>query len=394
MPVSVAPAAGAVRLTLGSVVSAPPFAYDLNTTALTDGPHTISVRAIDSSSNSTTSAGTAVAVDNSVAPPAGYNLLQNPSLEADAAPADGIPDCFQIGGSGNNTFTSGRVNDAHTGSWAERVNITAYTDGDRRILSRQDTGACAPVAVPGHRYLVRAYYKSTAPVRLVAYYRSSAGVWTFFTQGAVVPASAGYTPVQMTTPVVPAGATHLSIGISLRAVGSVTGDDLHLSDVDQDRGGPTTAMTAPATGALVSGSVDLTATASDDIGVSLVEFLVDDQVVGTDTGAPYTTTLDTTTLADGPHAVRSRATDTSGNVTLGDPITITVDNGAPTVALSAPAAGALVPGSAALAAVAGAVLSTVTFTGSPSVAWPTRSTARARMACGPSASAVVSMFAE
>jgi hypothetical protein len=36
----------------------------------------------------------------------------------------------------------------------------------------------------------------------------------------------------MTTPAVPAGATHLSIGISLRAVGSVTGDDYHLSDVD------------------------------------------------------------------------------------------------------------------------------------------------------------------
>ena len=111
-------------------------------------------------------------------------------------------------------------------------------------------------------------------------------------------------------------------------------------------------MTAPATGALVSGQVDLAATASDDIGVAKVEFLVDDQVVGTDNGAPYTTTLDSTTLADGPHAVRSRATDTSDNVTLGDPITITVDNGAPTVALSTPAAGALVHGSAALAAVA------------------------------------------
>ena len=79
---------------------------------------------------------------------------------------------------------------------------------------------------------MRAYYTSTAPVRLVAYYRSSDGVWTFFSQGAVVPASAGYVPVQMTTPPVPAGATHLSIGISLRAVGSVTGDDYHLSDVD------------------------------------------------------------------------------------------------------------------------------------------------------------------
>ena len=168
----------------------------------------------------------------------------------------------------------------------------------------------------------------------------------------MVPASAGYTAVQMTTPVVPAGATHLSIGISLRAVGQVTGDDFHLSDADQDRGGPTTAMTAPATGALVSGQVDLAATASDDIGVAKVEFLVDDQVVGTDTGAPYTTTIDSTTLADGPHTVRSRATDTSNNVALGDPITITVHNGAPTVALLTPAAGALVHGSAALAAVA------------------------------------------
>ena len=88
----------------------------------------------------------------------------------------------------------------------------------------------------------------------------------------------------MTTPAVPAGATNVSVGISLRDVGSVTGDDYYLGDADGggDTTDPTVALTAPAAGAGLSGTATLTATASDNAGVARVEFLVDDQIVGSD----------------------------------------------------------------------------------------------------------------
>ena len=146
------------------------------------------------------------------------NLLPNPSLEADAN-NDQVPDCWLLGGFGTNTFSWARTTDAHSGGFAERSTITAYTDGDRKLVSLQDAGACAPSAVPGHAYSVQAWAKRTAPARLVVYYRGSDGLWTFFAQGPLLPANSGYELMSMTTPAVPAGATNLSVGISLRDVG-------------------------------------------------------------------------------------------------------------------------------------------------------------------------------
>ena len=79
---------------------------------------------------------------------------------------------------------------------------------------------------------------------------------------------------------------------------------------------PTTAVTAPAAGATVSGSVNLTASASDNVGVESVQFEVDGQDVGSaDTSAPYSAAWNTTAIANGPHDVTAVARDAAGNVT-------------------------------------------------------------------------------
>jgi hypothetical protein len=77
---------------------------------------------------------------------------------------------------------------------------------------------------------------------------------------------------------------------------------------------PTTLITSPAAGAIVSGTVTISATASDNVGVATVEFLADGVLLGTDTVAPYSFSWDTTKVANGSHTLKSRATDTSGNV--------------------------------------------------------------------------------
>ena len=87
------------------------------------------------------------------------------------------------------------------------------------------------------------------------------------------------------------------------------------------------AVTAP-TGT-VSGTVTITATASDNVGVTGVQFLVDNNALGTqDTTSPYSTTFNTTTVANGTHTLTAQASDAAGNIATSAPITITVNNAA------------------------------------------------------------------
>ena len=62
----------------------------------------------------------------------------------------------------------------------------------------------------------------------------------------------------------------------------------------------TVSLTAPPAGT-VSGTVTLTANAADNVGVSGVQFLVDNAAQGADdTSAPYSTSWNTTTAAKRP----------------------------------------------------------------------------------------------
>ena len=88
---------------------------------------------------------------------------------------------------------------------------------------------------------------------------------------------------------------------------------------------PTVALTSPAEGAVVAGTVAVTADAGDDHGVVKVEFFVDGVLVGVDTATPYGWTWDTTTEADGSHVVKAVATDTVGQ-TAEDASGVTVRN--------------------------------------------------------------------
>jgi subtilisin family serine protease len=98
---------------------------------------------------------------------------------------------------------------------------------------------------------------------------------------------------------------------------------------------PTVSLTSPAAGATVSGTaVTLSATASDNVAVAKVEFLVDGTVVGTDTSSPYSISWNSTTVANGSHSFTARATDTAGNATTSAAVTATVSNAGSTCATS------------------------------------------------------------
>ncbi|MEA2240725.1 MAG: hypothetical protein QOD24_281, partial [Solirubrobacteraceae bacterium] len=98
-----------------------------------------------------------------------------------------------------------------------------------------------------------------------------------------------------------------------------------------DTSPPAVSLTAPANGATVSGSaVALTATASDDVGVTGVQFRLDGAPLGAeDTSAPYATTWNTTTATNGTHTLTAVARDAAANTTTSTTVTTTVDNSTP-----------------------------------------------------------------
>ncbi len=89
---------------------------------------------------------------------------------------------------------------------------------------------------------------------------------------------------------------------------------------------PTTSLTAPAGGSTLTGSVTLGANASDNVGVTRVDFLVDGAVVGNDTTSPYSLTWNSASVSNGAHAITSKAYDAAGNAGTSAAVNVTVSN--------------------------------------------------------------------
>ena len=113
-----------------------------------------------------------------------------------------------------------------------------------------------------------------------------------------------------------------------------------------DNDAPTLTVSAPSTA--VSGTVTLTATGSSDI--QSVVFKVGGSPIGTDNDGSDGFSVAWSTVGDGNQVVTAEATDVGGNVGTSSPVTVQVDNTAPTGAMTMPGNGATVSGTVALAA--------------------------------------------
>jgi hypothetical protein len=80
-----------------------------------------------------------------------------------------------------------------------------------------------------------------------------------------------------------------------------------------DTQAPTVSVTSPASGATVSGTVTLTATASDNVGVTQVKWFIDGTEVGWDGAAPWLDTWSSNLKAFGSHTIYARAADAANN---------------------------------------------------------------------------------
>ena len=92
---------------------------------------------------------------------------------------------------------------------------------------------------------------------------------------------------------------------------------------------PSVTVTDPVNGGTVSGNTVVAATASDDVGIPVVQFFLDGAPLGAPVSAPpFMTTWNTRASSSGQHTLTATATDSSNNVGHSQPVVVTVDNSA------------------------------------------------------------------
>jgi hypothetical protein len=108
-------------------------------------------------------------------------------------------------------------------------------------------------------------------------------------------------------------------------------DDISLKAAGGGGGGdttpPTTSISAPANGSTVSGTVTVSASASDNVGVTKLELYVDGGLALSGTSGPLSYSWNTTLVSNGSHTLVSKAYDAANNIGTSSTVTVTVGNG-------------------------------------------------------------------
>ena len=112
---------------------------------------------------------------------------------------------------------------------------------------------------------------------------------------------------------------------------------------------PTCAISSPSSGVTASGTITVSVSASDNLGVSSVQLYVDGILRSTDSASPYTFAWDTTSVGNGSHSLMAKALDAGGNSGTSASLTINVQNAVtdttpPVSAITSPTSGAVVSG--------------------------------------------------
>jgi hypothetical protein len=115
----------------------------------------------------------------------------------------------------------------------------------------------------------------------------------------------------------------------------------------RDRSAPVVNITSPATGTVVSGTINVQVSASDNVGVASVVLKADGNLIGTSNIAPYNFSWNTTALSSGTHTLSATATDAAGNskvssVQVGYNVSSGSDITPPTVSITSPVNGSSV----------------------------------------------------
>ena len=323
-PASVTPAAN------GSASSTLTLAVGSGTAT---GTYAITITGTSGSTTHTTSVGLTV-----TAPPPPGQAVYDATLKA--------PKCAAVGSvcDSGASLLRGRAALGPEPSQPNTIN-SACADGTSGTFHSDESNDALRVATtdgsafaPGKTVTVTATvwaYTTPSSDFLDLYSAANANSPTWTLIGTVSPTAAGAQTLSRTF-TLPAGALQ-AVRASFRYTGAASScstgayddhDDLvfAVGAATPDTTPPTTAITAPAAGATVSGTTTVTASASDNVSVSSVEFYVDGALKATDTTSPYSFAWDTTTASNAAHSLTSRAVDAAGNATTSAAVGVTVNN--------------------------------------------------------------------
>jgi endoglucanase len=87
---------------------------------------------------------------------------------------------------------------------------------------------------------------------------------------------------------------------------------------------PVVSLTSSATNVIAAGNITLTATATDNVGVTRVDFFDGTTLLGTDTTSPYTQTVALSGANNGAHSYTAKASDAVGNNTTSAAVAVNV----------------------------------------------------------------------
>jgi hypothetical protein len=96
-----------------------------------------------------------------------------------------------------------------------------------------------------------------------------------------------------------------------------------------DSDAPAVSVTSPAGEGNVEGRIAIAAIASDNLGVTHVDFYADGVLIARSAGPPYVVSWDTAAVPNGRVGLEARAYDAAGNVTQSSAVTVTVANAPP-----------------------------------------------------------------
>ncbi|WP_224365429.1 S8 family serine peptidase [Hyalangium versicolor] len=224
------------------------------------------------------------------------------------------------------------------GSCADGASGTYHSDEsvDAVKVTTTDGSSFAPGKTVRIDATVYAY--STSADHLDLYYAADASSpsWVFI---ATVNPTATGSQTLSTTYTLPNGGSVQAVRAAFRyngAVGSCsTGSYDDRDDVafavgagSTDTTPPTTSITSPTAGASLSGTATLSASASDNVGVTKVEFYAGSTLIGTATTSPYSVTWTTTAVANGSYSLTTKAYDAAGNTGTSSAVAVTVNNAA------------------------------------------------------------------
>src|SRR5881296_1671347 len=320
---------------LGAEDTVAPYSVSWNTTLAASGTHSLTAVARDAAGNTATAAAVGVTVDNTT--PVISTVTASSISSAGALitwatneAGDSQVDYGPTTAYGSSTPLNASLLTAHAVTLSGLLASTTY---HYRVKSHDAAGNLATSADFTLTTLVGAptitsFTPTSGPVGTnvtISGTNFTGATVVMFNGVSAAPFSVtSATAIQDT---VPTGATTGPLSVTTPGGTATSTSVFTVTNTGPDTTPPSVSITAPANGATVSGSVTVSASATDNMGVVGVQFQLDGASLGAEiTSVPYTLSWNTAIASNGLHTLAAVARDAAGNTATAAVMSVTVNN--------------------------------------------------------------------